>query len=55
MLARMLSAPDGLTAGELEADIRSDPRIYYPEYRDACERSGATPLPEAVWADVCSN
>lgn len=40
-------------AREIEAEIRELPQLYYPDYRDACERHGIVPLGPGAWADVC--
>lgn len=38
----------------LEADIRSSPELYYPEYEALCNRLGARPFPRGIWRDLCA-
>lgn len=42
-----------LSVSELEADIRGDPYLYWPDYLWACERHDVPPLSRGTWADLC--
>lgn len=38
---------------EIEADIRSDPDMYYPEYVALCDALKTEHLSEDAWYDLC--